>query len=68
MGQHRQLRYQGYGSTVKCFPCKHKDLCLILIIHVEALPITDCVPIIRMLRQRQVGPSDLLASQSGWTQ
>lgn len=67
-GNIRQLRYQGHDSNVKCFPCKHKDLCLILIIHVEALPITDCVPIIQTLRQRQVDPSDLLASQSSGTQ
>lgn len=39
-GNIRQLRYQGYGSIVKYFPCKHKDLCLILITHVDALPIT----------------------------
>lgn len=67
-GNIRWLRYQGYGSIVKCFPCTHKGLCLILITHVEALPITDCVPIIRMLRQKQVDPSSLLASQPSWNQ
>lgn len=43
-GNISQLRYQGYGSIVKYFPCKHKDLCLILITHVEALPITAYNP------------------------